>query len=242
VKDGDRLDTDIEHLHLEHRLVRRLLAQFDAQGFRSRLERTAVLQTNIERPRVVLLIRLTLYAKGANRLHSEIIPIAASVNQNGVTALKYEGQTASEVYKNLQEAIQSSTRPSESICDEYRNRAATDAQALREISEQRAQENEENVRKELSENGEAQARSLKTLLGQQRDRIIEQQGEVQQEFDFSEQEREQRELDKLNWEKRLKELDVEIETEPDLVRQKHIVNARRIEPVGIVYLLPEVQS
>ena len=42
VKDRDRLKTDIEHLHLEHRLVRRLLAQFDAQGFRSRLERTAV--------------------------------------------------------------------------------------------------------------------------------------------------------------------------------------------------------
>lgn len=241
VRDGDRLNTDIEHLHLEHRLVRRLLAQFDAQGFRSRLERTAVLHTNIERPRVVLLIRLTLYAKGANRLHSEIIPIAASVNQSDVTPLKFEGQTASRVYSDLQEAIQSSSRPNEALCDEYRNRAATDAQSLRQIAEQRAQENEENVRKELTENGEAQARSLKALLEQQRDRILEQQGEAQLEFDL-EDEREQRRLDKLNWEKRLQELDIEIKTEPDLVRQKHIVNARRIEPVGIVYLLPENQS
>ena len=242
VKDGDRLRTGIEHLHLEHRLVRRLLAQFDAQGFRSRLERTAVLQTAIERPRVVLLIRLTLYAKGANRLHSEIIPIAASVNLNGVTPLKFEGQTASEVYKNLQDAIQSSSRPDEMICNKYRERASTDAQSLRKIAEQRARKNEENVRRELTENGEAQARSLKILLEQQRDRILEQQGEVQREFDFSEPEREQRRLDKLNWEKRLQELDIEIETEPELVRQKHIVSARRIEPVGIVYLLPETPA
>lgn len=239
VKDRDRLKTDIEHLHLEHRLVRRLLAQFDAQGFRSRLERTAVLQTAIERPRVVLLVRLTLYAKGANRLHSEIIPVAASVNLNGVTPLKFEGQTASEVCKSLQEAILSSSRPDEMFCNEYRTRASTDAQSLREIAEQRARANEENVRRELAENGEAQARSLKTLLEQQRDRILEQQGKVQQEFDFSEPEREQRRLDKLNWEKRLQELDIEFETEPELVRQKHIVSARRIEPVGIVYLLPE---
>ncbi|NEK24209.1 ATP-dependent helicase [Sulfitobacter sp. JBTF-M27] len=242
VKDGDRLQTGIEHLHLEHRLVRRLLAQFDAQGFRSRLERTAVLQTAIERPRVVLLIRLTLYAKGANRLHSEIIPVAASVNQKGVTPLKFEGQTASEVYRNLQEAIQSSSRPDEPICDEYRKRASADAQFLRDIAEQQARENEQNVRRELTEIGEAQARSLKLLLEQQRDRIIEQQGAVQQEFDFSEQEREQRRLDKLNWENRLQELDIEIESEPELVRQKHIVSARRIEPVGIVYLLPEKLS
>ena len=241
VKDGDRLKTDIEHLHLEHRLVRRLLAQFDAQGFRSRLERTAVLQTDIERPRVVLLIRLTLYARGANRLHSEIIPIAASVNQNGVTPLKSEGQTASKVYSDLQEAIQSSSRPNEVLCDKYRNRAAADAQSLRQIAGQRARENEENVRRELTENGEAQARSLKTLLEQQRDRILEQQSAAQLELDL-EDEREQRRLDKQNWEKRLEELEIEIDTEPDLVRQKHIVNARRIEPVGIVYLWPEAQS
>ena len=187
----------------------------------------------------MLLVRLTLYAKGANRLHSEIIPVAASVNLNGVTPLKFEGQTASEVCKSLQEAILSSSRPDEMFCNEYRTRASTDAQSLREIAEQRARANEENVRRELAENGEAQARSLKTLLEQQRDRILEQQGEVQQEFDFSEPEREQRRLDKLNWEKRLQELDIEFETEPELVRQKHIVSARRIEPVGIVYLLPE---
>lgn len=241
VRDGDRLRTNIEHLHLEHRLVKRLLAQFDAQGFRSRLERTAVLQTAIERPRVVLLIRLTLYAKGANRLHSEIIPIAASVNQNGVTPLKSEGQTASEVYRSLQKAIQSSSRPDELICDEYRKRASADAQALREIAEQRASENEESVRKELTENGEAQAHSLKILLEQQRDRILKRQGEAQQNFDFAE-EQEQWRLDKLNWETRLVELDVEIEAEPELVRQKHIVTARRIEPVGIVYLLPEISA
>lgn len=127
-------------------------------------------------------------------------------------------------------------------CDEYRKRASTDAQSLREIAQQLARESEDNVRRELTKNGEDQALSLKLLLEQQRDRILQQQGAVQQEFNFSEQEREQRRLDKLNWEKRLQELDVEIETEPELVRQKHIVSARRLEPVGIVYLLPETRA
>ena len=241
VKDGNRLKTGIEHLHLEHRLVRRLLAQFDAQGFRSRLERTAVLETAIKRPRVVLLVRLTLYAKGANRLHSEIIPIAASVNKTGVTPLKSEGKTASEVYRNLQEAIHSSSRPDDSVCDEYRKRTPSDALSLRRIAERRARGREDDVRKELSHIGEDQARSLKILLEQHRDRILKKQGDAQQEFDLAD-EQEQWRLDKLNWEKRLLELDDEIEAEPEKVRQKHIVTARRIEPVGIIYLLPEMSA
>lgn len=241
-KDGDRLRSDVEHLHLEHRLVKRLLSQFEAQGFRSRLERTAVLNAPISRARLVLLVRLTLYSKGANRLHSEVIPVAATVNADGVTPLKSEGQTAAQAYKELQGAIADASQPRPEICDVYRRRASHDALSLRDIAEERASENEAKVRGDLRSIGEKQAESLRKLLQEQFDRILKQQGEVQTFFDFSAEEKKQRELDQMYWATRLEDLETEIETEPEMVRQKHEISARRVEPVGLVYLLPEDQT
>jgi ERCC4-related helicase len=241
-KDGDRLRSDVEHLHLEHRLVKRLLSQFEAQGFRSRLERTAVLHAPISRPRLVLLVRLTLYSKGANRLHSEVIPVAASVNSDDVTPLKSEGQTASQAYNELQSAILDASQPSPEICDVYRKRASRDALSLRNLAEERAKESEAKVKQDLLDIGEKQAKSLRQLLQEQFERIRKQQGEVQRFFEFSADEKKQRELDQLYWAKRLEDLEREIESEPELVRQKHEISARRVEPVGLVYLLPEGQK
>jgi hypothetical protein len=71
---------------------------------------------------------------------------------------------------------------------------------------------------------------------------LKQQGEVQTFFDFSAEEKKQRELDQMYWATRLEDLEAEIETEPEMVRQKHEISARRVEPVGLVYLLPEDQT
>ena len=46
----------------------------------------------------------------------------------------------------------------------------------------------------------------------------------------------------MYWATRLEDLETEIETEPEMVRQKHEISARRVEPVGLVYLLPEDQT
>lgn len=51
-------------------------------------------------------------------------------------------------------------------------------------------------------------------------------------------ERRQLEADKRYWRARLATLDQEIADEPERVRASYRVKARRIEPVGIVYLWP----
>src|ERR1022692_3072234 len=66
------------HLHLEHRIVQRLLGRFIAQGFvHHDLSRACLTQTSDAIPRVVLLGRLCLYGPAAARLHEELIPVTA---------------------------------------------------------------------------------------------------------------------------------------------------------------------
>ena len=77
-QDGGTLDDEVVHLHLEHRVVKRLLGRFTAQGFALHdLSRACLAQTSDAIPRVVLLGRLCLYGPGAARLHEELVPITA---------------------------------------------------------------------------------------------------------------------------------------------------------------------
>jgi len=59
---------EVVQVHLEHRLVRRLLSRFLSQGFQSDLERVCVVVGPGAQPRVILLGRLALYGAGAARL------------------------------------------------------------------------------------------------------------------------------------------------------------------------------
>ncbi len=69
---------DVVHLHLEHRVVQRLLGRFTAQGFvHHDLSRACLAQTQDAIPRVILLGRLCLYGPRAARLHEELVPVTA---------------------------------------------------------------------------------------------------------------------------------------------------------------------
>ncbi len=60
------------------RVAQRLLARFRSQGFiYNDLSRACLAQASDSIPRVVLLGRLSLYGHGAERLHEEIVPVAA---------------------------------------------------------------------------------------------------------------------------------------------------------------------
>src|SRR5262249_44151215 len=72
------MDPDVVHLHLEHRVVRRLLGRFIAQGFVLHdLSRACLTHSTDAIPRVVLLGRPCLYGPSAARLHEELIPVTA---------------------------------------------------------------------------------------------------------------------------------------------------------------------
>ncbi len=77
-EDAGVLSDDTVHLHLEQRVAQRLLARFRAQGFvHHDLSRACLAQTRDSIPRVILLGRLCLYGRRAERLHEEIVPLAA---------------------------------------------------------------------------------------------------------------------------------------------------------------------
>jgi len=77
-KDAGVLTEDVVHLHLEQRVAQRLLARFRAQGFiHHDLARACLAQSEDSIPRVILLGRLSLYGRGAERLHEEIVPITS---------------------------------------------------------------------------------------------------------------------------------------------------------------------
>jgi hypothetical protein len=55
---------------------------------------------------------------------------------------------------------------------------------------------------------------------------------------FNEDERRQLEADVRYWKKRLRELDGELRDEPVRVRASYETRARRVDPIGVVYLWP----
>ena len=59
-------------------------------------------------------------------------------------------------------------------------------------------------------------------------------------FDFGDVEGELEQVDanKRYWVKRLEQLRGELKTEPDRIEELYQVKARRVEPVGLVYLWP----
>jgi hypothetical protein len=75
---SEGIDDDTVQLHLQHRVVQRLLGRFLAQGFvHHDLSRACLAHTSDAIPRVVLLGRLSLYGTGAVRLHEEILTVTA---------------------------------------------------------------------------------------------------------------------------------------------------------------------
>ena len=72
------LPTHVTHPPLEQRVAQRLPARFRSQGFiHHDLSRACLAQAADSIPRVILLGRLSLYGRRAERLHEELVPLAA---------------------------------------------------------------------------------------------------------------------------------------------------------------------
>ena len=105
--------------------------------------------------------------------------------------------------------------------------------------------------RELTKRGEQEARDMVTILQEQKKRIAETllewkareealkapKGPTQVPL-FSPEEQQQLAADRRYQERRLQDLDTELVTEPERIHAGYVVKARRIEPVGIVYLWP----
>ena len=236
----------VVQVHLEHRLVRRLLSRFLAQGFASDLSRATVVLGPGAQPRVVLVGRLALYGPGAARLHEEIILVTAAWMEagRGTKPLKPFGAVReAATLVQLEDAFRAARVPARHIVDRIRQLASQDAADLEPELRARAAEAKREAIKDLGRVAEAEATSLKRLLEDQRSRIAKADAEPDdRQLTFLpeiEAEVEQRRRDRRHWKSKLERLTRDIETGPQRVRDSYTVVADRLETIGLVYLWPE---
>ena len=256
VSEGERLPDDIVQLHLEHRLVRRLISGFVAQGFADRLDRVAAVAASGSVPRGALMTRLALYGPGARRLHEEIIPVTARWREADRTTRPLEpfGETGeATTLVELQAALREGAVPPDDVVERLSATVARDVVDLRAHAEARAAEARESAAAGLAETGEAEARQLAELIRGQLSRIEAEEKvfePLQSSFDLrSDEERrdEEREMrqqlaDRSSWEEKVEQLHNDLEHEPKRVRDGYEVIAHRLDPIGLVYLWPRERS
>ena len=245
-EDTGRLGEKAVQLHLEHRVARRLLGRFTAQGLIHHDLSKACLTTAADAvPRIVLLGRLAVYGPRAARLHEEIVPVTARwvEPERRAGALAPYGRTGEQTtLASLQAALDEAGR--HGIAEPVRARLAASAQSdiadLLPHLKSRADELVERAKARLADRAEAESRSMTELLMRQRKRIAAaaSDDDIQMTLDFDPIERRQREADRRAWQRRLDEIETEIETEPQRIADVYAVRAVRVDPLGLVYLWP----
>ena len=242
------LGEDAVQLHLEHRLVRRLLARFTTQGLvYLDLSRACLAATRLGEPRVVLLGRLSLYGPGAARLHEEIVPVTARWTDPALRAAPLRPYGEAGETRTLDLLEDALTETPRTIAPETRARLLTalrrDIEELRPHLDTAAAAARAAAEALLAQRGEREAEGMRRLLADQRARIaaLIRKAEPPDQLTLlfpDEAERRQVQDDRRAWDRRLAALAREEAEEPERVRAGYATVAWRVEPVGIAYLWP----
>ncbi len=255
-EDAGRLDEETVHLHLEQRVAQRLLSRFRAQGFiYYDLSRACLAQSRDSIPRVILLGRLSLYGRGAERLHEEIVPVAARWRDPAARTgplQAYARDAETHTMDLLEESLNTDGQaPNEIIQHRLTAAAAQDIEDLRPQLEPRAAEHAESAKRLLAQRGEREERALRDTLERHRDQVRAELARHERDYrqlllDFQGADARQlredtRQLDAnmRHWHTRLDQFERDLEREPARVREFYEVRVQRVEPVGLVYLWPE---
>ena len=174
--DPGTMTEDVVHLHLEHRVVQRLLGRFTAQGFvHNDLSRACLAQTADPVPRVVLIGRLCLYGAGAARLHEELMVVTARwtdpKKRKGPLA-PYAREAEGNTLQLLEQAMLKPGQPvNDVVLRQLQAEGPRDvSELLPELEKRGSQLGEMAVRK-LRERGETEAEAMRAILEDQKKRI-----------------------------------------------------------------------
>lgn len=243
------IDDNVVQLHLAHRVVQRLLGRFLSQGFvHHDLSRACLAQSEDAVPRVILMGRLSLYGRGAVRLHEELIPIAArwvepERRTKGLTP--YARDTEARTLELLEKALLPNPDAGSQVSDVVRERLlgsiAQDIEELLPFLEGRGQLARDEAEKRLLTRGHTESDSLTNILEDQRRRVAEALGKpIQMSLDLGDtpEEIQQAESNRRYWERWLGTVDQELQQEPARIVAFYTPTSYRIEPVGVAYLWP----
>jgi len=167
VGEGEPEPQDVVQLHLEHRLVKRLISRFVSQGFRASVGRIAAIVGPNSSPRVVLVGRLSLFGPSARRLHEEIIPITAAWrdirrDESALAPFAEAGEAAT--VRQLDDALRAGVAPGQGAVERLGRMSERDIADLRPHLEARAAESERVARTDLAENGRREAEAMDAPL------------------------------------------------------------------------------
>ena len=252
-RDPETMTEDVVQFHLEHRVVRRLLGRFTAQGFvHHDLSRACLAQSEDSLPRVVLIGRLCLYGPGAARLHEELIEVSARWvdpdMRKGRPLAPYGREAAAKTQAVLEKALLPGAggEPPQKVGDRLRATAPRDVAELLPHLLRRGQDLAGDAETKLLDRGQREAKDMRDILEQQRQRIAAtaaEHGEAAHPLQralpgMEPEEARQLESNRRHWQARLASLETELATEPERIRELYRVKARRVEPIGLVYLWP----
>ncbi len=245
-EDTGRLGDNAVQLHLEHRLVRRLLGRFTSQGLLHHdLSKACLTAADDAIPRVVLLGRLALFGSHAARLHEEIVPVTArwvEPDRRHGPLIPYKETTEQTTLISLQSALDEVGRYS--VPDPVKTRlvacVSQDIQDLKPHLERRAHESADEAKARLAQRAQVEGRNMIQLLNSQKKRILKaiEKDEPCQQVIFNDEEKKQREADRRAWHKRLEAIEKEFESEPKRIESTYTVCAVRVDLIGLVYLWP----
>lgn len=240
------IDDDIVQLHLQHRVVQRLLGRFLAQGFvHHDLSRSCLSHTSDAIPRVVLLGRLSLYGTGAVRLHEEILTVTARWTElstrRGVLA-PYAREAEAKTLELLEAGLRPGAHPTvpDAVAKRLQESIARDIEELLPHLEQRGNEAKSDAEAKLKKRGEDEADSLRRVLEDQKRRVLNELGRYDQTQLLLSLDLEKRQLEsnRRYWDKWLANVEGDLQREPERVRKFYDVTSFRVEPVGLAYLWP----
>jgi hypothetical protein len=106
----------------------------------------------------------------------------------------------------------------------------------------RAEECMKEAVEKLTSRGVTEAKELVRLLEDQRKRVQAElfatEGASQMELGLNDEEQKQRAADIRYWQTWLANVEGDLASEPDRIRELYTVKSHRIEPIGLVYLWP----
>lgn len=244
-EDVGALDDDCVHLHLEQRLVQRLLGRFLSQGFlHEDLSRACAILTPGSVPKVVLVGRLSLHGDGAARLHDELFHVTVpyldpSQRKDGLKPYRSTQEALTLVELDALLSDEHVKAPAENVQKKLRATLEDDVAALEPELRARAAEAEQAARAALDLRATREATDLHALLLAQQKRIrATLEDTKQQALQFSDEERKQALSEQSHQKKRLAEIDRELVDEPKRLKGTYDVHARRVEVLGVIYLWP----
>ena len=247
-----KMNSAAAQLHLSHPFVKRILSRFLAQGYSVHdLSRVTIVSSRDSLVRVIAFGRLSLFGRGATRLHDQLVSVAARWMETSDEPLKPFAEEADRRALESLEQVLAESPTLEGISEAARRRVIDAApQLFGELwphVEAEADARAQEALLDLQRRGLEEADQLGEILQRQKE-AIETELELkpgQRAFNFDELNRDEQrqvEADRAYMEARLQAIDREISEEPEDLKSLYHVSLRRLEPVGLVVLWPKTRG